>query len=109
MAKETITKLIDDLDGSAAAETVKFGLDGREYEIDLNGKNAKKLRTELAPFVEHGVRVTAPRVARGTTPPTSADKQRRRAIRDWALAKGYEVSERGRLAQHLIDEFNATH
>ena len=35
MAKETITRLIDDLDKSDADETVRFGLDGIEYEIDL--------------------------------------------------------------------------
>jgi hypothetical protein len=47
MAKETITKLIDDLDGGEAHETVKFGLDGHSYEIDLSTKNANKLRNAL--------------------------------------------------------------
>ncbi len=59
MAKETITRLVDDLDGGVAHETVTFGLDGHLYEIDLSPRNAKKLRTELAVFVEHGSRVTA--------------------------------------------------
>ena len=58
MARETFTKLIDDLDGGEAHETVKFGLDGHQYEIDLSTKNAKKLRSELATFVEHGNRVS---------------------------------------------------
>jgi hypothetical protein len=30
------TVFIDDLDGSAAEGTVGFGLDGTDYEIDLN-------------------------------------------------------------------------
>jgi hypothetical protein len=42
MAKETVTRLLDDLDGGVAHETVKFALDGHSYEIDLSSKNAKK-------------------------------------------------------------------
>ncbi|MDP9696140.1 UNVERIFIED_ORG: hypothetical protein J2X79_003719 [Arthrobacter globiformis] len=36
MAQKRVVILEDDLDGSEASETMKFGLDGREYEIDLN-------------------------------------------------------------------------
>lgn len=56
MAKEIITKLIDDTDGGVAHETVKFGLDGHLYEIDLSSKNAKNLRNQLDPFISHGHR-----------------------------------------------------
>ena len=42
---------IDDLDGSAAEGTVRFGLDGTEYEIDLNEKHAGQLREALARYV----------------------------------------------------------
>jgi nucleoid-associated protein Lsr2 len=52
MAKEIVTKLVDDLDGGVAHETVRFGLDSLMYEIDLSSKHAKKLRSELAVFVE---------------------------------------------------------
>src|SRR5262249_17290600 len=65
LARETITKLIDDIDGSVASETVTFGLDGYSYQIDLSAKNAKKLRTELAPYLESGHRVTGRAVAVG--------------------------------------------
>ena len=34
MAKEVITRLVDDLDGSEAAETVEFGLDGRSICLE---------------------------------------------------------------------------
>ena len=34
MAQKIQTLFIDDLDGSAAEGTVRFGLDGTEYEID---------------------------------------------------------------------------
>ena len=41
------TLFIDDLDGSAAEGTVRFGLDGSEYEIDLNEEHARQLRDAL--------------------------------------------------------------
>jgi hypothetical protein len=66
MAKETVTRLVDDLDGGVAHETIWFGLDDHLYEIDLSTKNAKKLRGEVVTFVEHGSRVSA----RSTLPPT---------------------------------------
>ena len=51
MAQQVITKYTDDLDGSDAAGSVEFALDGRAYEIDLNDQNAARLRDVLAPFV----------------------------------------------------------
>ena len=44
MAQKIQTLFIDDLDGSAAEGTVRFGLDGAEYEIDLNAGHAQELR-----------------------------------------------------------------
>ena len=54
MAKQIIHKLVDDLDGGDADETVKFALDGIQYEIDLSKKNADKLRELIAPYVGAG-------------------------------------------------------
>jgi nucleoid-associated protein Lsr2 len=44
VAQKIQTLLIDDLDGSAGEETVRFGLDGADYEIDLNAGHAQELR-----------------------------------------------------------------
>jgi Lsr2 len=112
MAKETVTRLIDDLDGGAAHETVRFSLDGLLYEIDLSSKNAKKLRSELGTYVEHGSRVSGTstsrvagaRTARGNGVAPNADQNR--AIREWAQSKGYEISARGRIKQGIVDEFH---
>jgi len=60
VAQKIRTLFIDDLDGSAAEGTVRFGLDGTEYEIDLNAGHAKELRDALARYVD-----AARRVARG--------------------------------------------
>jgi hypothetical protein len=111
VAKETVTRLIDDLDGSEAQETVSFGLDGNVYEIDLSAKNAKKLRAELASYVDRGTRVSGRAVAavlrssrgRGTA---AADRQQNQAIREWAVRKGMAVAPRGRIKQEIVDQYH---
>ena len=57
MARQTSVSFVDDLDGSKAVETVKFGLDGKTYEIDLNKKNAAALRKAVAAYVDNGRRI----------------------------------------------------
>jgi len=44
MATKTTIALEDDLEGGPADETLRFGLGGAEYEIDLNAKNATAFR-----------------------------------------------------------------
>jgi hypothetical protein len=46
------TLFIDNLDGSEAESTVRFALDGAEYEIDLNAENARALRNILTRYAE---------------------------------------------------------
>ncbi len=112
MARETITRLIDDLDGGTAAETVTFGLDGQTYEIDLSAKNASKLRSALAVFVESGSRVSGRAgVARGGSrgrSSASAGRDQNQAIRAWALRKGLDVAARGRIKQEVVDQYQRT-
>jgi hypothetical protein len=45
VAQKVQTLFVDDIDGSDADGTIRFGLDGTDYEIDLNTENAKALRT----------------------------------------------------------------
>jgi hypothetical protein len=107
VARQTITKLIDDLDGSEADRTVAFGLDGYIYEIDLNSKNENELRTKLGPFLEVARRVRADAGrARGTGRSVS-DKDRNAAIRAWAAAEGVELNARGRIANIVQEAFDA--
>lgn len=92
MAKQIIHKLVDDLDGGDADETVKFALDGVQYEIDLSGANAAKLRDVFAPYVGAGTKVgrggvvIGGRAARGRGGAT-ADREQNKAIRQWAKRK----------------------
>jgi len=56
MASKVVVMLEDDLDGGPAQETVRFGVGGAEYEIDLSKKNARAFRKQLAPYLEHARR-----------------------------------------------------
>ena len=97
MAQKIQTLFIDDLDGCAAEGTVRFGLDGTEYEIDLNAKHAQELRDALARYAGAARRVggTARRSARGARR-GSASGLNSTEVREWAKAQGIEVKDRGR-------------
>lgn len=104
MARRTIVALEDDLDGGPAEETVRFGVGGSEYEIDLSEKNAAKLRKQLAPFVEHARRASG----QGRRPArTAASRRRSRDIRAWAQAQGIQLSERGRIPAGIAAQYEA--
>jgi hypothetical protein len=113
MAKRTIHMLVDDLDGGEAEETVKFAIDGTQYEIDLSKKNVEKMRDALAPYLAAGTkvgragsipaRVGLPRGRGGA----AVDRDQNRAIREWAQAKGIAVSDRGRIKQEIVDRYHA--
>lgn len=115
MAKETITRLIDDLDKGEADETVKFGLDGVQYEIDLSAENASNLRTALRPYIEAGTRIgrvpggigsrVSPSRRRGAQ---SVDREQNKAIRKWARGQGKQISDRGRIPEDIVAEYHAS-
>jgi hypothetical protein len=111
MASKTLVILEDDLDGGQADETVSFSLDGVSYEIDLSSKNAGKLRDALASYVGSARRVGG-RAARGRAGLAKAARGggvNTSEIRDWARAKGLDVSERGRIPATIIEQYNAAH
>jgi nucleoid-associated protein Lsr2 len=103
--------LEDDLDGSEATETVTFGLDGTTYEIDLNDKNAAKLRDALAPYVGHGRKVGAAprRGGRKAAASATGAGPSAKEIRDWARDNGYDVPDRGRVSADVRSAYDAAH
>lgn len=111
MARQVITQLIDDVDGSEASETVEFALDGVQYTIDLSEKNAGKLRKALDPYLAVGSRIGRAagngRITSRTVPPARANRDQNQAIREWATKNGYEVSERGRIPSSIVEAFHS--
>src|SRR6476661_5881874 len=103
VARQTCVTLLDDIDGSRAAETVAFGIDGASYQIDLSKRNAASLRRALTEFVENGRRVTNgarlnKRVQRRTRPAGATPAM----IRAWAAQQGIPVAHRGRIPADVI-------
>ena len=108
MAQKVNIVLVDDLDGTEATETVSFGLDGTTYEIDLNDKNAGKLREALAGYIGHGRKVgAAPR--RGRKAVSSAGGASAKDVREWARANGYDVPDRGRVSADVRAAYDKAH
>ena len=106
MAQKIQTLFIDDLDGSEAETTIRFGLDGTEYEIDLNADHAQALRDALARYVQAARRAGGGtrRRARGGRR-ASADGLNTTEVREWAKAQGIEVKDRGRVPAELVVKF----
>jgi Lsr2 len=104
MARRTVVTLEDDVGGGPADVTLRFGIDGAEYEIDLSEKNAARFRNQLAPFIEHARR--AGRRSRRAVR-TAASRQRSRDIRVWAKGRGIELSARGRIPADVVTQYEA--
>ena len=105
MATKTIVSLSDDLTDEPADTTVSFGLDGRDYEIALTIENAEEFREILDTYMHAGRKVGGTRSRRRGSGPVPEDVPK--AVRAWAAAKGYEVSNRGRVPAAVIEAYRA--
>lgn len=108
MAQKVNIVLVDDLDQSDAEETVTFGLDGKEYAIDLNAKNAGKLRDSLAVYVAHA-RAVSTRSSRRSPAARTTSGAAPAEIRAWAREAGFEVPDRGRVSAEVREAYAAAH
>lgn len=120
MAQKVKVQLFDDLDGSQADSTIEFGLDGVNYTIDLSADNAEGLRAALDTFVKHAHRVGGRKRARrahdkavrrpaANRAPSSADREQKQEIRQWARKKGWKVADRGRIPADVMEAYEQAH
>ena len=106
MAQRIQTTFIDDLDGGEAEGTIRFGLDGTGYEIDLSAAHDDALRKALSTYVAHARKVGS--VARR---PARSGSQRgsngidTTAVRAWARENGYDIKDRGRVPADVITKY----
>ena len=114
MAQRMIVQLTDDLDGKpirdGKGETIRFGLDRTEYEIDLADKNAKALRDTFAKYVSAARRTGAGSRSTGRSRARRAGTARDydpKAVRAWAESQGIQVSQRGRVPADLVAKYQA--
>jgi hypothetical protein len=123
MAQKTVVTLVDDLTGEESEDitTVEFALDGVTYEIDLDDKNSAGLRDSLAQYVAAARRTGGRRAAgrrrsggggagTGTpraTSPGGYDRETSKQIREWARSEGFEVSDRGRVPNNVVEAWES--
>jgi Lsr2 len=103
MSTKVLRTLQDDIDGSDATQTVRFALDGVEYEIDVSDRNANRLRNSLSEFIAHGRRVGG----RHGRKSASSGEVDTKAVRKWAEANSIEVSARGRIPTEVVQRYKA--
>ena len=114
MAQKVVTLLTDDITGKdipdGEGESLDFAFQGYTYSIDLDTKNAKKLRDTMALYIEKARRTgklnVAPLRRSGEARRSSSDVDPSQ-IRAWAEANGYEVSSRGRIKAEIVEAFKA--
>lgn len=131
---ETYVRIIDDLDGTplplGEGETVNYGMDGVEYEIDLSADHAEQFRTMLQTVIEKsrrtgGRRISAPRKAKaieGAPPAPGAGNGERlpyaermarremlREVRAFGIAQGFPQGMTGKIRDDVRQAWNAAH
>ena len=102
--QKAVVSLIDDLDGSEADVTIKFGYQGQDYEIDLNSDHAAEMRDKLGNFAEHARTVRAHRPGHAQTR-TAASRQYSAQMRAWATEHGFAIKERGRVPVEVVQAY----
>src|SRR4051795_4872804 len=114
MAQRVNVVLVDDIDGTDAAETISFAMDGVDYEIDLSEKHAADLRDAVSVYVGHARRTGGRRKGRGRSSSNSGGSggsggsgASAADIRAWARENGWEVPERGRVSAEVREAYAA--
>ncbi len=101
MAQQIQTFFVDDIDGGDATGTVRFALDGAEYEIDLSAEHTDELRTVLGKYIGHARKVGGTRRAArgGRRRASSIDTHE---VREWAKGQGIDIKDRGRVPADVV-------
>jgi hypothetical protein len=114
VAQHTHITLTDDLDGTEATCTVRFGFEGSFFAIDLNDANAAVFAEVMSKYIS-AARSDGPmdrikgrklRVAKRTDEELLKMRPYNpKAVREWAKANGYDVGDRGRLHSDIVDAY----
>ena len=107
MAQRTQVLYVDDIDGSEAEGTVRFGFGGTEYEIDLNEKHADQFAKALGPFIAAARKV--PSSSRRAARAVRAPRRGQSDVRAWARDQGIKISNRGRIPADVLAKYQAAH
>ncbi|GAA1885272.1 histone-like nucleoid-structuring protein Lsr2 [Williamsia serinedens] len=105
MARITVVEVVDDLSGKVLSdpETVRFGIDGSEYQLETSQESADELRSMLQEYAKISRKRTTRRSDAARAAASVAD------IRAWAVENGWDISERGRVPKVIVDAYNEAH
>ncbi|WP_427136709.1 histone-like nucleoid-structuring protein Lsr2 [Pseudarthrobacter sp. S9] len=106
MARRIHVQLIDDLSGEDAQETIRFSIDGVDFEIDLSADNAADLRDTLKGYAAKGRRLRGPSGTSGGRTPARVREETQK-VRNWAAENGYNPSPRGRISESIMQAYAA--
>lgn len=106
MARKIHVQLIDDLSGEDAQETIRFSIEGADFEIDLSADNAADLRDTLKGYAAKGRRLRGPSGTGGGRTPEMGREETQK-IRKWAAENGYNPSPHGRISQPIKQAYAA--
>lgn len=113
MAQKVVTEFVSDLSGKELGkdgETITFAWKGSTYEVDLSNAEAEEFASVLAPYVKAGRKVSGPgRRSSASTGTSQKDRERTKAIREWAKENGHDVSDRGRISAEVVAAFESAH
>jgi hypothetical protein len=109
------------------AQTVTFGFEGYDYSLDLCQEHSDDFHNTVQGLIswssDRARSGSARRARRGAgvedgggsatsaaAPRSSADRERLKAIRDWARGNGYpDLGDRGRIPQAIVAAYEAAH
>lgn len=109
MATETISRLVDDISGGEATQTISYAWSGQAYEIDLNDKNAEEFAEVLAPYVSASRKVGRSTGAKAAKAPQAVGEVDVKAVRAWAAEQGIDINPRGRIKSSVLEQYRASH
>jgi hypothetical protein len=107
MTPNATPMLLDNTGRLEASETVRFGIDGHAYEIDLPARRASELRSMAARYVRVARKIpsaASPARRQEPQPGTQMDREQSGRIRSGAIQRGLVTSPRGRIPQNVADE-----
>lgn len=110
MAKKTIVEIIDDIDGEpidSGGETISFAVNGIEYSIDLNGKNAIEFHRKLDYYIRHAERVGGRKRANASKASTGGVSMSE--VRAWAKANSHPIGDKGRIPADVLAAYENAH
>ena len=105
MAQKIQTIFVDDIDGGDADGTVRFALDGTDYEIDLSTKHTDELHKVLGTYIGHARKVGGTRRASRGAGRRGASAIDTHKVREWARGQGIEIKDRGRVPANVVEQY----